>query len=151
MCRHGRIIPRSARQIVASPQLYSRTSAAIVSPAAERSAIFFRSTKPFALGLGPLDAGLTALSDQLALELSDAAHDREHEAPHVARGVSPGVAKGANLCTSVRSKWAGAYRERRIRCISCGLAILRPVLPRCGDATGQQLAAGLRATGREAL
>jgi hypothetical protein len=26
--------PRSARQIVASPQLYSRTSAAIVSPAA---------------------------------------------------------------------------------------------------------------------
>jgi hypothetical protein len=111
----------------------------------------FGTTKPFALGLGPLDAGLTALSDQLALELSDAAHDREHEAPHVARGVSPGVAKGANLCTSVRSKSAGAYRERRIRCISCGLAILRPVLPRCGDATGQQLAAGLRATGREAL
>jgi hypothetical protein len=149
MCRHGRIIPRSARQIVASPQLYSRTSAAIVSPAAERSAIFFRSTKPFALGLGPLDAGLTALSDQLALELSDAAHEREHEAPHVARGVSPGVAKGANLLYLCSIEIGGRLPGKENTLHFLWLSDSAPVLP--GDATGKQLAAGLRATGREAL
>jgi hypothetical protein len=41
------------------------------------------------LGLGPLDALLTALADQTALELSDAAHDCHHQAADLGRGIAP--------------------------------------------------------------
>src|SRR5262249_25659759 len=53
----------------------------------------FRTPKLLALTLGALDALLGAAPDQLALELSNAAHNGQDKHSNVARGVAPALSK----------------------------------------------------------
>src|SRR6516164_3554656 len=54
---------------------------------------FALATERDALGLGPLDAFLAALADQVTLELGYAAHDGQHEPAVACGGVAPAFPK----------------------------------------------------------